>query len=232
MSLKRHIPNFLTCCSLACGCVALVQISVGNLALVPPLVWLAAFFDFADGFAARMLKTSSAMGKELDSISDMVSFGVVPGFLLFSLIMGTTDNLWLPYFGFLITIFSALRLAKFNIDTRQTDKFIGLPTPANALFITGLLYIIDEIPAVQNGLYLIAIAILFSYLLIAELPLIALKFKNFSLQDNSFRYLLVLVSVLALLVFGLVAISPIMILYIMLSVVDGFFTKIKTELIV
>jgi CDP-diacylglycerol--serine O-phosphatidyltransferase len=225
MSLKRHIPNFLTCCSLACGCVALVQISVGNLALVPPLVWLAAFFDFTDGFAARMLKTSSAMGKELDSISDMVSFGVVPGFLMFSLIMGATDSFWLPYFGFLITIFSALRLAKFNIDTRQSDKFIGLPTPANALFITGLLYIIDQAPATQNSIYLIAITVIFSYLLVAELPLIALKFKNFSFKDNSFRYLLVLISVLALLVFGLVAISPLIILYIILSVVDGFLSK-------
>lgn len=222
MSLKRHIPNFLTCCSLLCGCVAIVQISVGNLAMVPPLVWLAAFFDFTDGFAARMLKTSSAMGKELDSISDMVSFGVVPGFLMFSLIMGTTDSLWLPYFGFLITIFSALRLAKFNIDTRQSDKFIGLPTPANAIFITGLLYIIDEIPIIQDSLYLIAITVVFSYLLVAELPLIALKFKNFNFSSNLFRYILVLGSVLALVAFGYVAIAPIIIFYIILSVTDSF----------
>jgi CDP-diacylglycerol--serine O-phosphatidyltransferase len=199
-----------------------VQISVGNLAMVPPLVWLAAFFDFTDGFAARMLKTSSAMGKELDSISDMVSFGVVPGFLMFSLIMGTTDSLWLPYFGFLITIFSALRLAKFNIDTRQSDKFIGLPTPANAIFITGLLYIIDEIPIIQDSLYLIAITVVFSYLLVAELPLIALKFKNFNFSSNLFRYILVLGSVLALVAFGYVAIAPIIIFYIILSVTDSF----------
>lgn len=227
MSLKRHIPNFLTCCSLACGCAAIVQISVGNLAMVPPLVWLGAFFDFTDGFAARMLKTSSAMGKELDSLSDMVSFGVVPGFLMFSLIMGTTDSIWLPYLGFLITVFSALRLAKFNIDTRQSDKFIGLPTPANALFITGLHYIINEVPVIQNNVYLIGITIIFSYLLVAELPLIALKFKNFNFQDNLFRYILVLISAVSLAVFGFIAISPIIILYITLSIADSLFNKEK-----
>lgn len=224
--MKRHIPNFLTCCSLFAGCFALVQISDGKLEWVPYLVWVAAFFDFVDGFAARLLKVSSPMGKELDSLSDMVSFGVVPGYFVFALLSGQTDSQWLPFVGFAITIGSALRLAKFNIDERQSDQFIGLPTPANAIFITGLIWLPDSWQVFLTSDVLIGIALLFSILLNAEILLIALKFKNYSWASNISRYL-VIISTLGLLIFlGLQGISLAIVAYLFISII---FNNLKPQ---
>lgn len=163
MNIKKHIPNAITCCNLLCGCLAIVQAFEGNLVYAAYLVGLGAIFDFFDGFAARMLKVSSPIGKDLDSLTDMVTFGVVPGVVMFQLIrfsldsyvqdtvypphipndfikdFGHLDYGYLPFFGFIITIFSAIRLAKFNNDTRQTDSFIGVPTPAVAIFICSII---------------------------------------------------------------------------------------------
>jgi CDP-diacylglycerol--serine O-phosphatidyltransferase len=166
MNIKKHIPNAITCCNLLCGCLAIVQAFEGNLVYASYLVILAAIFDFFDGFTARMLKVSSAIGKDLDSLADMVTFGVVPGIVMFKLIQFSLDGYVqqygylpaipdyycsidygdknygvIPYFGFLITIFSGLRLAKFNNDTRQTESFIGLNTPANTIFICSIILI-------------------------------------------------------------------------------------------
>lgn len=152
MTIKKHIPNAITCCNLLCGCLAIVQAFEGNLVYSAYLVGLAAIFDFFDGFAARMLKVSSPIGKDLDSLADMVTFGVVPGIVMYKLILKTIffqDDLSLPsdhlyylsYSAFLIPVFSAIRLAKFNNDVRQSDSFIGLPTPANAIFICSIVVI-------------------------------------------------------------------------------------------
>ncbi len=152
MNIKKHIPNAITCCNLLCGCLALVQAFEGNLVYAAYLVGMGAIFDFFDGFAARMLKVSSPIGKDLDSLTDMVTFGVVPGIVMYKLILKTvffqdgisqaSGNLYyLSYTAFLIPIFSAIRLAKFNNDARQSDSFIGLPTPANAIFICSIVVI-------------------------------------------------------------------------------------------
>lgn len=220
--MKRHIPNFLTCCSLFSGCFALVQISIGNLQWVPYLIWIAAFFDFIDGFAARLLKVSSPMGKELDSLSDMVSFGVVPGYFVYALLQAQTDSQWLPLIGFAITIGSALRLAKFNIDERQSDQFIGLPTPANAIFITGLIWLPESWQLLLTTYFLVGIAVLFSILLNAEIPLIALKFKDYKWSSNVSRYFVIL-STLGLMIFlGLQGISLAIVSYLCISIVFNF----------
>lgn len=144
MYIKKNIPNAITCCNLLCGCLAIIQATNGNLLWAAYLVGMAAVFDFFDGFAARLLKVSSPIGKDLDSLADMVTFGVVPGIVMFKMIrLGLRldkegfdlieENPWITYIVFMIPIFSALRLAKFNHDTRQTEAFIGLPTPANAI---------------------------------------------------------------------------------------------------
>lgn len=218
--MKKHIPNSLTCLSLFSGCIAIVMISRGKLEWVPYLVWISAFFDFIDGFAARLLKVSSPMGKELDSLSDMVSFGVVPGYFVYSLLSLNSADQLLPFLGFAITIGSALRLAKFNIDERQSDQFIGLPTPANAIFISGLIWL----PTSWNFLstpWLVAIAIVFSILLVAELPLLALKFKSYALTPNIFRYIVIFSTLLSLAFFGLVGISLSVVIYIIISLVSN-----------
>ena len=189
--------------------------------LVPYLVWLSAFFDFTDGFAARMLKVSSPLGKELDSLSDMVSFGVVPAYLVYAMLASSSENAYLPYVAFLLAAFSALRLAKFNIDERQTDQFIGLPTPANVLFLTGILFLQPTLPWINQPMVLVAITVIFSYLLVAELPLIALKFKDASWKKNISRYLLIIVSIIGLIIFKLAAIPFIIIFYILLSIVNN-----------
>jgi CDP-diacylglycerol--serine O-phosphatidyltransferase len=220
--MKKQVPNFLTCCSLFSGCFALVQISNGNLEWIPFLVWIAAFFDFFDGFAARLLKVSSPMGKELDSLSDMVSFGVVPGYFVYALLSSQPENPWVPFIGFAITIGSALRLAKFNIDERQSDQFIGLPTPANAIFITGLIWLPESWQLLLTSNVLIAIAILFSILLNAEIPLVALKFKNYSWGENISRYFVILSTLGLVLFLGLQGISLTIVSYLCISIVFNF----------
>src|SRR5690554_2750457 len=136
--MKKHIPNFITLLNLFSGCIALVFAMQGDFLNAFIFVSLGIFFDFFDGFFARILKVQSPLGVQLDSLADMVTSGVVPGFVMFRMLSEYSANEFLPYFGFIITLGSCMRLAKFNIDTRQTDSFIGLPTPANALFILSL----------------------------------------------------------------------------------------------
>ncbi len=221
-NMKKYIPNALTSGNILCGCLGIIQCFEGN--LQQAVYWMAAgaMFDFFDGFAARAFKVSGDMGKELDSLADMVSFGVLPSFILFQLIQ-PLDNQW-SYAALLVAIFSGLRLAKFNIDTRQTDSFIGLPTPANALFIGALPFIFEQHPQVTAWLrqlpVLVGIAVVMSALLVAELPLIALKFKAFRWKNNEYRFLLIGISILLLIFLQFSAIPLIILLYVLLSVLQ------------
>ena len=202
--MKNHLPNAVTCLNLFAGCLAITRVFAGNLELAAYLVGLAAAFDFADGLLARALHASSPIGKDLDSLADMVSFGVVPGAIAFSLLQRALPAHglpgWLAYLGFVITIFSALRLAKFNNDTRQTTSFIGLPTPACTLVVASLPLILAYdgfglTSFILNPWVLLGLAVLLSGLLVAEIPLFALKFKNLSWQDNSLRFVFLLLAI-------------------------------------
>lgn len=185
------------------------------------MVWLAAIFDFFDGFAARLLKVSSPIGKELDSLADMLTFGFLPAALIFQMLRMQEVNEWVPYLAFIIAVFSALRLAKFNIDTRQTTSFIGLPTPANALFLSSfpaILYYSDlPVDFIREPWFLLACTVIFSFLLVAELPLFALKFNDFSWTGNKLKYIFLLTSVLLIILLKFVAIPLIIILYVLVS---------------
>ena len=224
MAIKKHIPNALTCCNLISGCVGVVAAFEGSLLLVPFMVWLAAIFDFFDGFVARLLKVSSPIGKELDSLADMLTFGFLPAALIFKMLQMQEVALWVPYLAFVIAVFSALRLAKFNIDTRQSDSFIGVPTPANALFLSSFPAILEysslPVDFIQEPWFLLGCTFIFSFLLVAELPLFALKFKSFGWADNKLKYIFLLTSVVFLILFQFVAIPLIIILYVLLSLIS------------
>lgn len=224
--MKNHIPNAVTCLNLFAGCLALTQIFAGNLEIAAYLVGLAAAFDFADGLLARALHASSPIGKDLDSLADMVSFGVVPGAFLFDLLMqaGAGTPSWLPYAGFVVTVFSALRLAKFNNDTRQTTSFIGLPTPACTLVVASLPLILAHdsfhvTSFILNPWVLLGLTALLSGLLVAEIPLFALKFKNLRWQDNGVQFVFLLLTVLLLLGLQATAIPLVVLLYVLMSMV-------------
>jgi CDP-diacylglycerol--serine O-phosphatidyltransferase len=227
--IKKHIPNALTSLNLASGMAGIIFVLDGQLEYGAYFIFLAAIFDFFDGFVARILKVNSEIGKQLDSLADMVTFGVLPALILFSMIESHSGNSYLPYSAFLIGIFSALRLAKFNIDTRQFDRFIGVPTPANALFISTLPFLADQFLFFENILsnpYMLAgIGIAMSFLLVAELPLIALKFKDYTISKNIFRYLVVASALISLILFGIAGIPFAIILYIALSFIEALITR-------
>ncbi len=216
--ITRHIPNFLTCCNLLCGCIGVVFVVNGNLTSAAYFVWIACVFDFLDGFAARMLNVSSPIGKELDSLADMVSFGLLPAMVMYRMLLESNGHEYLPYFAFSIAIFSALRLAIFNIDETQHDSFKGLPTPANALFITALPLLTGNIAiALFEAWILCVIVAVSSYLLVSGIPLFALKFKSFAWKENKIRFTFLILSVLLLAALKIAAIPVIILLYIALS---------------
>ncbi|MBO0357770.1 CDP-alcohol phosphatidyltransferase family protein [Hymenobacter sp. BT186] len=224
--MKNHIPNAVTCLNLFSGCLAITQIFAGHLETAAYLVGLAAAFDFADGLLARALHASSPIGKDLDSLADMVSFGVVPGAILFDLLTQASANIpaWLPYAGFIVTVFSALRLAKFNNDTRQTTSFIGLPTPACTLVVASLPLILAHdsfhiTSFILNPWVLLGLTVLLSGLLVAEIPLFALKFKNLRWQDNSTQFIFLLLAIALLIGLQATAIPLVVLLYVLMSVV-------------
>ena len=241
MQIKKHIPNALTCGNLLCGCLAIISALKGNLIESAYLVGIAAMLDFFDGFAARLLNVHSEIGKQLDSLADMVTFGVVPGMIIYTMLLQKSNtfieqNQWVSFFAFLITIFSALRLAKFNIDTRQTQSFIGLPTPATSILICSLPLIQAFQPTIgnfnlntiiQNPWILLTLTILLSYLMIAELSLFALKFKSFGWVDNKIRYSFLIISILLILFFQFIAIPFIIFLYLIFSIINNFSNKQK-----
>lgn len=223
--IKKHIPNFITSLNLFAGCLAIYYGFRGNYELVMMFVLLAAVFDFADGLAARLLHAYSPMGKELDSLADVISFGVAPGVLVLSMLTQSSLPYWVGFAGFIIPVFSALRLAKFNIDERQTSSFIGLPTPANALFWIGLGYSFSEI-LIANPWYILVFTVIFSGLLVSELPMFSLKFKSLKWKDNQVPYIFLLISVLLIALLQTKAIALIIGWYILFSVIL-YFLKLK-----
>jgi len=227
--IKKHIPNTLTSLNLLSGMLGIYYVLEGYVHYGAYFIFIAAGFDFLDGFAARMLKVKSEIGKELDSLADLVTFGVLPSFILFQMIISKTTLEFLPFFVFIVGLFSAIRLAKFNVDTRQSERFIGVPTPANALLISTLPFMAVTFPGLYTFIYqpyvLMGLALLMSFLLVSELPLIALKFKNFSIKDNAYRYLTLLVGLACLIGFGLGGIPIVIIVYIVLSVLEGLMNK-------
>ena len=231
MRIKNYIPNTITCLNLVSGCVASVMALEGNLMYAVVWIMLAAVFDLFDGFAARLLKAFSPIGKELDSLADVVSFGVAPGMILFVLLSWLAPTLpldglneYIPYWAFVIPAFSGLRLAKFNIDERQTTSFIGLPVPAHALFWSSLGYSVQPLLP-QGGVALLvglmALALVTSLLLVSEVPMFSLKIKSLAWKGNELRYILVACAVIFVSIWGFLGIAGTILLYVLLSIFNG-----------
>lgn len=231
--IRRNIPNALTCLNLLCGCIGVVEAFHNNLILSCLLIGVALIFDFLDGFFARLLKVTSPIGRDLDSLADMVTFGLLPSIIMYQLLMQSIPDLfgiWKAYAAFIIAIFSAIRLAKFNNDPRQSDSFIGVPTPANAMLIASLPLIVHTESAfwkdiIINTTNLLILSAVMSYALIMELPLIALKFKSFGWKGNESRFILIGVTVLLLVTLKFLAVPAILIVYVLLSLADNLRKK-------
>ncbi|MCC9017107.1 CDP-alcohol phosphatidyltransferase family protein [Flavobacterium lipolyticum] len=237
MNIKKHIPNLITLINLFCGCIAVVFVSQDNFLMAFCMVSLGIFFDFFDGFFARLFKVSSPLGLQLDSLADMVTSGVVPGYVMYSLFLKSADPnnevalTIVPFLGFIVTLGSCYRLANFNIDTRQTDSFIGLPTPANALFVLSLPLVIDFSDSLiifemlTNHWVLLGITLCSAYILNAEIPLFALKIKKFTVKDNVLQIVFLLISLVLVVLLQYMAIPLIIIIYVLLSIVNNIFLK-------
>ncbi len=241
------LPNLLTLGNLFCGCLIVLCLAselgnnkhlIGTTDFTPfvfILLILSLLFDLLDGMVARAMKINSEIGVQLDSLADMVTFGLVPGLLLFKLLdnifpIHNSGNLkviidipWMPFIGFLITLFSALRLAKFNVDTEQTTYFKGLATPANTILIFSLFWIQNQngfIISPELDLYfLIGTTILSCWLLIANLPLFSFKFNGFAWKDNHYKYVFLIICIILLILFQMNAVPFIILLYIIISII-------------
>ena len=219
-SITRHIPNTITCLNLFSGILGVFAAYNEDYRMVLLFVFASALFDFLDGLAARILKAYSPMGKELDSLADMVSFGLLPGVIAFRLMQPAAEE-WFalaPYMGLLVTVFSALRLARFNIDDRQTTSFIGLAVPANALFWVGLAYSFESLMT-EYYWVLPAIIALSCFLLVSPIPMFSLKIKTLRWSANRIRYIFLIGVALLLILFGIDALTFIILWYILLSVI-------------
>ena len=220
--LKKHIPNTITCCNLISGCIATYWAFQGNYELALLFIVIGAVFDFFDGMSARLLHVSSPIGKELDSLADDITFGFAPSAIVFDYLKPETELL--PFLVFVMAAFSALRLAKFNLDERQALGFIGLPAPANALFwgslIVGAGDWMKSAPVISTNLSLIILAGIFisCWLLIAEIPMFALKFKTWGWKGNEVKYIFLLTSIVMLTFLGVSGLAAVIAWYILLSV--------------
>ena len=220
--MKKHIPNTITCCNLISGCIATYFAFQGDFTLALLFIIIGAVFDFFDGMSARLLGVSSPIGKELDSLADDITFGFAPSAIVFSYLCTFHIHLpYVPFLAFIMAAFSALRLAKFNLDERQALGFIGLPTPANALFWGSLICGLQEHGFVFDGLEWVILIGTFisSYLLIAEIPMFALKFKHWGWKGNEIKYIFVLSCIPLLLILGISGFAAIIAWYVVLSVV-------------
>ncbi|TMU57162.1 CDP-alcohol phosphatidyltransferase family protein [Flagellimonas algicola] len=241
--MRSYIPNFLTLLNLFSGCVATVFAVLNQLEMAAIFVFIGIFFDFFDGLAARALNVQSEIGVQLDSLADMVTSGVVPGIVMFQLLDMSQASGWsegqlggipwlgadvapISFFGFIITLASAYRLAKFNVDENQVSSFIGLPTPANTLLILSLPLILlyhhnDALNnIILNQWFLLGLTLVSAYLLNSRIELFALKFGNWSFKDNAVRYLFLVASLVLLITLRFLAIPVIVILYILLSIIN------------
>ena len=227
-TITKHIPNTITCCNLFSGCVATCMAFSGEPGKALLFIILGAVFDFFDGMTARLLHVSSPIGKELDSLADDVTFGVAPATMVYSLLYTLNYPAWLeglrgvlPYVAFVMAAFAALRLAKFNLDERQTTSFIGLPTPANALFWGSL--IVGAGTRLQQASWSWAVVLvliaLSCWIMVSEVPMFALKFKQWGWRGNEVRYVFLLSCVPLLLIFGISAFAIIIVWYVVLSII-------------
>jgi CDP-diacylglycerol--serine O-phosphatidyltransferase len=234
--VKKHIPNFITTLNLFSGCIGILIALQYRIDYAAYFILLSAFFDFLDGMAARVLHVKSEIGKELDSLADVVSFGVLPGIIMYQLMAvspntpsaGTYISIF-SLIAFIIPVLSAVRLAKFNLDTRQTTSFIGLPVPANAIFLGSIPLIkmqagfsdsLSWLTLITDNYYILAfIAIGMSLLLVSEIPLISLKFRNLKFADNKPQFILVMFAVVSFVLLTFTAIPLIILAYILLSLV-------------
>lgn len=220
--MKKHIPNTITCCNLISGCIATWFAFQGDFNMALLMIIVGAVFDFFDGMVARLLGVSSPIGKELDSLADDITFGFAPSAIVFEYLRPESELL--PFIVFVMAAFSALRLAKFNLDERQALGFIGLPTPANALFwgslIAGAGEWMKSAPFISSNLSLVILAGVFisCYLLIAEIPMFALKFKHWGWKGNEIKYIFILSCVPILLLLGITGFAVIIAWYVILSV--------------
>lgn len=232
--MKKHIPNIITCCNLISGSIAVVFALRGDFEMALLFIVIGAMFDFFDGMSARILGVSSPIGKELDSLADDITFGLAPSAMVYTqlCIMEYPSGLEsvktvIPFMAFIMAAFSALRLAKFNLDERQTSSFIGVPTPANALFWASIIaqYNVTLLCSSTYMVYaILAMVLLTSYLLIAEIPLFALKFKHWGVKGNGVKYLFLGSSVLILVssvLIGYAAIAAVIAWYVLLAVITG-----------
>ena len=224
--MKKHIPNTITCCNLVSGCIATYFAFGGQYQLALLLIIIGAVFDFFDGMTARLLHVSSPIGKELDSLADDITFGFAPSAIVFSYLCSFHIHLlFVPYLAFVMAAFSALRLAKFNLDERQALGFIGLPTPANALFWGSLIVGLNDssLFTLHSSLpYLILLGTFIScYLLVSEIPMFALKFKTWGWKGNEVKYIFLLTCIPLLLLLGTLGIAAIIAWYVVLSVITN-----------
>lgn len=230
----KNIPNFFTCLNLLCGCIAIVSVFHGNLIMLATMIFLASMFDFMDGLMARSLNAYSEMGKQLDSLADMVTFGVVPGMILFNMLVNrdvneVVNNTFLfgmfKYFPFIVTVFAAFRLAKFNLDQRQANTFSGLPSPAMGILVTSFPLIIkydpNLAPFFSSPVFIFSISIILSALMVSKIKLFALKFKNMKWNDNKIQFIFLIISILLFSLFLFTAIPMIITLYIVLSLINN-----------
>lgn len=232
--IVRNIPNSITCCNLISGCIATYNAFLGDIRMALLWIIVGAVFDFFDGMSARLLKVSSPIGKELDSLADDITFGFAPSAIIFyelSIMEYPSELLllkpYLPYFAFVMAAYSALRLAKFNLDERQSLGFIGLPTPANALF-WGALFVGAQ-NFMESTAYMLPVVLLMicvsCWLLIAEVPMFALKFKQWGWKGNEVKYIFLISCLPLLMIFGITAFSVIIAWYVVLSVVVNIRNK-------
>ena len=235
MNIKAQIPNLFTMLNLFCGCVALVFVADFKFELAFYLVCFGIFFDFFDGFFARKFNVAGPLGVQLDSLADMITSGVVPSYVMYQLLIisnqGENGIQVLPFIGFIVAVGACYRLAKFNIDTRQSDSFIGLPTPANALFLTSLPLVIADYQGVfftdllSEKWFLISLIFLSAYVMNAEIPLFSLKIKNFSFAKYKLQIFFLAISVLMLIFLQIVAVPLIILVYVLLSVINNIVNK-------
>ena len=228
MKIIKHIPNSITCCNLLSGCISIVLLCNGFVIASGIMIFIAAVFDFFDGFAARLLKAYSPLGAQLDSLCDVVSFGVAPSFIMYYYLnqvvtMEVGGINVAPFAAFFLAVFAALRLAKFNIDDRQTTSFIGLPTPAMGIFVASLPFTLrHESLSFMSGLltnpyFLFTIVVIFSFLMVCEIPFFSLKVKSLKFKENKHLYLVALFAIIKVAIFGLAAIPFVMLFYIIVA---------------
>ncbi len=239
MKIKKHIPNLFTLGNLLCGTIAVIYAVKGDYITTAIFVAMGITLDFFDGFMARLLQVQGPLGKQLDSLADMVTSGVVPGIVMLQLLhssvamptvgyfgfMASEESIpLLSFFGLLLTLSACYRLGKFNIDERQSENFIGLPTPAMTLFIVSLPLIVLYAPdsfftsLIHNSYFLLTITVLFSWIMNAEINLFSLKFSSYGFRGNMAKYLFLIVSVILLLVFQIISVPLIIGLYVLISI--------------